>query len=364
MGRRLRALAAEIDTCGRDSVAAALDREIANRANSYLTGLETYRRHPFRRRRAASPVLWREGTTRLLDYGSGATGPVVLIVPSLINRYYVLDLLPERSFLRHLARTGLRPIVVDWGAPGSDERDFDLTDYVAGRLEAAFSAALSVTGAPIGLVGYCMGGLLALALALRRQDQVGCLALLATPWDFHVGRARQVRMLARAAECLAAICGPRDDVPVDMIQSLFFALDPFTAERKFIRFAALDPDGEDARAFVALEDWLNDGVPLAAGVARDCARFWYGENRPRCGRWRIAGERIDPQLLRRPALVVVPGRDRIVPPRSAEPLAAALGAATVLRPPLGHVGMMAAARAPTMLWTPIAEWLQAQLGNQ
>ena len=360
MGKRLRALTAEIDACGRDSVAAALDRELANRANSYLTGLEAYRRHPFRRRRAASPVLWREGTTRLLDYGSGATGPVVLVVPSLINRYYVLDLLPERSFLRHLASRGLRPVVVDWGAPGKDERDFDLTDYVVGRLETAFAAAFRVAGAPIGVIGYCMGGLLALALALRRQEQVGCLALLATPWDFHAERAKQVRLLARAGEFLAAICGPRVDVPVDVIQSLFLLLDPFTAERKFSHFAALDPEGEQARAFVALEDWLNDGVPLAAGVARDCARFWYGENRPRCGRWRIAGQRVDPQLLRRPALVVVPGRDRIVPPRSAEPL----GAATVLRPLLGHVGMMAAARAPAMLWTPIAEWLQAQLGNQ
>ena len=69
-----------------------------------------------------------------------------------------------------------------------------------------------------------------------------------------------------------------------------------------------------------------------------------------------------PELLDRPALVVVPGRDRIVPPNSAEPLAATLGTATVLRPPLGHVGMMAAVRAPEMLWTPVAAWLRAQLG--
>src|SRR5215469_2111673 len=114
-GERLRALVAEIEALGRDSVAAALDREIAHRAASYLTGLEAYRRHPFRRRGDARPVLWREGTTRLLDYGRDTAGPVVLVVPSLINRYYVLDLLPERSFLRHLAAEGLRPVVVDWG---------------------------------------------------------------------------------------------------------------------------------------------------------------------------------------------------------------------------------------------------------
>jgi polyhydroxyalkanoate synthase len=160
---------------------------------------------------------------------------------------------------------------------------------------------------------------------------------------------------------LATLCDAHGSVPVDVIQGLFFALDPFTAERKFTRFAALDPAGEEARAFVALEDWLNDGVPLTPRVARDCARAWYGDNEPGRGLWRVGGERVDPKLLHRPALVVVPRHDRIVPPRSAEPLAAALGDVTVLRPPLGHVGMMSAARAPSMLWTPITQWLQTQL---
>lgn len=357
----LRGLAAEIDAAGRSSVAAALDIEIAHRVKSYLAGLEAYRRHPYRRSNEAPPVLWREGTTRLLDYGGEPGRPVILVVPSLINRFYVLDLLPERSFLRHLAGCGLRPLVVDWGEPGGEERRFGITDYVAQRLENAFEAALVPAGAPIGVAGYCMGGLFALALALRRPDETGCLAVLATPWDFHSERAQQPRFFDVIADYLPLLCDHQGALPVEAIQSLFFMLDPFSAERKFTRFAALDPNGEKARAFVALEDWVNDGVPLAAGVARDCARSWYGDNQPARGLWKIGGETVDPKQLRSPALVVVPGRDRIVPPSSAEPLAAALGGATVLRPPLGHVGMMAAARAPGMLWTAIADWLRARL---
>jgi polyhydroxyalkanoate synthase subunit PhaC len=99
-------------------------------------------------------------------------------------------------------------------------------------------------------------------------------------------------------------------------------------------------------------------------VARDCARSWYGDNEPARGLWQIGGETIDPKRLRSPALVVVPSRDRIVPPNSAEPLATALGGAIVLRPPLGHVGMMSAARAAGMLWSAIADWLHARLGAQ
>ena len=240
-GERLRGLAAEIDAAGPSSFAAALDLEITRRAKSYLAGLEAYRRHPYRRSGEAPPVLWREGTTRLLDYGGDTAGPVILVVPSLINRFYVLDLLPERSFLRYLAGRGLRPLVVDWGAPGREERKFDLTGYVAGRLESAFEASVQIASAPIGIAGYCMGGLFALALALRCPDQTACLSLLATPWDFHAERAPPARFFGLIADHLPLLCGQQGTLPVEMIQSLFFMLDPFTAERKFTRFAALDP---------------------------------------------------------------------------------------------------------------------------
>ncbi len=363
---RLRVLAAEIDGLGSDRIAAAVDREIAARAENCLAGLEAYRRHPFRRDQTPRPALWSRGSTRLLDYGEAtegepAAGPAVLIVPSLINRYHVLDLLPERSFLRHLAGRGLRPLVVDWGEPGPDERGFDLSDYVADRLDGAFAAAIRIAGAPVAILGYCMGGLLALALALRRRREAACLALLATPWDFHAERSAQARLLGLAADWLPGLCGVAGIVPVDLIQGFFFLLDPFAAERKFARFGALDMAGAEARGFVALEDWINDGVGLPLAAAQSCMRAWYGDNEPGRGQWRVAGRPVRPRLLRRPALVVVPDHDRIVPPRSAAPLAEALGGATVLRPPLGHVGMMAAARAPELLWTPIADWLQAQL---
>ena len=181
--------------------------------------------------------------------------------------------------------------------------------------------------------------------------------LLAVPWDFHAERATQARLLGAVADWLPAVCGTSGTVPVEIVQGLFFLLDPFSAERKYIRFAALDQTSAAARDFVALEDWINDGVALPLAVMRNCLRSWYGENAPARGRWRVSGDVVRPAELRRPALVVAPGSDHIVPPRSAAALAAMLGTAEVMRPPLGHVGMMAAARAPDLLWTPLAQWL-------
>ena len=358
------ALAAEIRGLGRDRATAALDRELSRRAAAFLAGVEAYRGHPFHRAPSRVPVRWHRGAARLLDYGrgeKGESGPTVLIVPSLINRYTIVDLVRERSFVRTLARSGLRPLVLDWGEPGPAERDFTLSDYITGPLGEAAGAAVGLAGGPLALCGYCMGGLLALALAVHRPAEVACLALLATPWDFHAERPDQAALLASLLDCLPLFIGGADCVPVSVIQSLFMALDPFLAERKFIRFAGMDMAGDAAKGFVALEDWINDGVPLARRVALECARSWYRDNDPARGAWRVAGRLVRPDEVRVPSLVVLPSRDRIVPPRSAAPLAAALPQATVLRPPFGHIGMMASVKAPDAVWQPISDWLRGQL---
>jgi polyhydroxyalkanoate synthase subunit PhaC len=356
------ALADAVARLGPESFRVALDRELGRRAGAFLAGLEAYRRHSYRRATPPVPVLWCAGSMRLLDYGRGRGGAAVLLVPSLINRYYILDLLPERSFVRRLAAAGLRPLVIDWGDPGAVECGYSLDDYLSGPLDGALTAAAAANGGrPVALLGYCMGGLLALAAALRRPADVAALALLATPWDFHSERRDQAQLLGMLADWLPLVLDDGAAVPLWIIQSVFLALDPFLAERKFVRFAAMDPAGAAARGFVALEDWVNDGVPLARRVAVECACSWYRDNAPARRRWRVGGRPVIPAELQKPTLVVLPSRDRLVPPASAAPLAAAIAGATVMRPPFGHIGMMASAAAPRAVWRPIAEWLLARL---
>ncbi|MFC7551455.1 alpha/beta fold hydrolase [Pseudoroseomonas wenyumeiae] len=141
----------------------------------------------------------------------------------------MLDLLPGHSMLRHLAARGCRVLLLDWGWPGEVERRFTLTDYIAGRLERALAAPPVAALGPVALVGYCMGGLLALAAALRRPERVRALALLATPWDFAAGgpeAAERARGLAALLPGLEPVLQATGSLPVDAIQSLFAMLDP------------------------------------------------------------------------------------------------------------------------------------------
>jgi polyhydroxyalkanoate synthase len=334
---------------------AAVLRRLLREDRALLRGLAAYRTHPHQRRLPEPPVIWAEGGSRLLDYAPGAAGPVVLFVPSLVNKASVLDLDEGASLLRWLAAQGVRPLLLDWGWPGPEERRFDLTAYVAGRLERALMAVPQ----PVVLAGYCMGGLLALAAAQRRPDRVRALALLATPWDFHAAEPAAARALAALLPVLEPAMGLLDALPVEALQLLFAVLDPFAIAEKFRRFSRLPMDGPAARRFVVLEDWLNDGVPLAAPVAREVLAGWYGGNTPGRGAWRLAGQPVNPAALAMPAFCAIPARDRIVPPASAEALAAALPAAQVHRAAAGHIGMVVGSGAEAALWRPLKEWLHS-----
>ncbi len=342
------------------ALAAAVDREGRRRLGEFLSGVERYRAHPYRRDLEFPPAVWADGTTRLYDYGrDGAKGLPVLIIPSLINRAYILDLSSRRSFLRWLADQGVWPFLLDWDAPGAMERQFTLTDYIRGRLEPALDCVAGLTGERPVVAGYCMGGLLAAALAQRRLRDIQGLVLLATPWDFHAVRPEQARGIAYLVSGWEGIMGALGELPVDLLQALFAALDPQLGERKFTAFAALDPGSNQARDFVALEDWVNDGVPLAAPVARECLFGWYGANSAAARQWRVDGRPVDPAALDLPALAIIPANDRIVPPRSALALADAMPRAARLSPAAGHIGMMVGRGVEETVWRPLLDWLEA-----
>lgn len=328
--------------------------EILRQDRALIAGIAAYRSAPYMRELRNPPAIWEEEETQLLDYGG--TGPAVLFVPSLINRAYILDLMEGGSMLRFLRTQNLHPYLLDWGWPGEVERQFSLTDYIAGRLERALAA---IPG-PVILAGYCMGGLLALAAALRTQQsgtgKVSALALLATPWDFHAGDAILPKRISDAMPAIEMMLQFSSTLPIDALNTLFTMVDPYGVGDKYRDFAAQDKSLPRARRFVAMEDWLADGVPLAAPVAREALGGWYVTNNTARNQWRVAGQVVDPAQLDMPAFCAIPARDRLVPAASAQALAAQLTQATIIQPKAGHIGMVAGSTSETSLWRPFMEW--------
>ncbi|MEM9049804.1 MAG: alpha/beta fold hydrolase [Pseudomonadota bacterium] len=338
-----------------------MTQEATDRLRQMLAGIEAWQRHPHKRRLSAPRVVWQGGASRLLDFGG--TGPAVLAVPSLINRAYILDLGRGHSLMRYLAGRGLRPLLLDWGDAGPDEAAFDLNAFAQHRLVPALHVAASQ--GPIALLGYCMGGTLAVALAQTQPQHVARLALIGAPWRFSeaLGVAAALRQLGRQTgtlqltQALLAIEQAFGVIPGDLMQLLFAMLDPGLTLAKFRRFAEMPRHSRDARRFVELEDWVNSPVGLPGPAARDILIDWQLRDVTGRGLWRLSGTRIDPARLSMPSLLFCATEDRIAPPSATEPLARAIPGARLATPATGHVGMIVGRASPATVWKPLADFL-------
>ena len=343
----------------------AVQLEITQRLSAFTDGIQAYQSAARNDRPPEPPVIWQSGAARLLDYGAtieaAKPGLPILVVPSLVNRGYILDLTEDRSLLRHLAKQGLRPLLMDWGSPGTEEKSYTLTDYITGPLQNAFDHIREHSGSAPVLMGYCMGGDLTLALAARNPGQIPALVLMATPWDFQAGQEAYLPILAAMAPALESMIQALGLLPVDVLQAMFAGLNPGGPGIKFRNFANLSLASAQAQTFIALEDWLNDGVPLAGPVARECLFEWYLQNTPATGQWRIAGDVVNPADITAPSLVVVPDTDYIVPPEGAKMLANLIPGAQLKMVKAGHIGMVAGGRARSALYAPLVKWLHGVL---
>ncbi|ODP36673.1 alpha/beta hydrolase [Sphingomonas turrisvirgatae] len=324
----------------RNETAASPDRRAAA-----LRGLAAYQDARRPRPRRAMPVIASAGRAVLRDYGGD--GPPVVFVPSLINPPVVLDMPHGRSLLRWLSRQGLRPLLVDWGDPTPHDCGQDVTAHI----ETMLLPLLRSIGEPVALVGYCLGGTMALAAAAAHR--VRGLALIAAPWRFSGFGPAALGSIDRLWHAAQPTCERLGLVPMEVLQSGFWQLDPGRTIAKFERFGRLPPDSAQARQFVAMEDWANAGAPLTYAAGRQMFDDLFCADLPGRGHWQVGGAIADPAALPCAAVEFVSLTDRIVPAASA----AGLADHRALR--LGHVGMVVGSSARQSLWQPLADWLVA-----
>lgn len=325
-----------------------------------LAGISRYHQHSYKRMEQERKIIWQKGSVRVLDCSDqlADNAPVVFLVPSLVNRYYILDLMPGKSLVDALNEAGIRPLVIDWGTPTAEELNYSLDDYILKITgDALKHVKETFPDADLHLAGYCMGGTLAVALAQFHSEKLSSLIAIATPWDFHQDLGVFAREMLGNEMAWQSMLGSLESFPVDILQAFFASLDPSLCLNKFRMFNQMREGSDRAKEFVALEDWLNDGVPLPKKVAMSCFSDWYGSNKTVAGMWEVDGEKIQPEHLKLPAMVALPKSDRIVPPKSALALANQLPNAEIKHCGSGHIGMMVGSSARDGLWQDVIKWV-------
>jgi len=324
----------------------------------FFKGIQKYQGHPFRRNMPELPAVWSAGEARLLRAGTGGARhktPIVLI-PSMVNKSDILDLLQERSLLRWLAGQGFDAYLFDWGQAAHDEGQQDANIAMTERL----IPALESLGGPVLLLGYCMGGLFAAAASTLRPDLVQGCVMLATPWNFHDEKAALKNRLTLMRPTALPYMKQYNRLPESWMQAVFATLDPEGSIRKFSAFADMAEGDKREEIFMAVEDWLNEGLDLPAGIAMMCMEEWYEQNLPYKGEWEVCGKPIRAGDIKVPTLVVAAKEDKIVPLDSALAFADQRVKGERVVVSTGHVGLIAGGKAIKDVWTPIAEWFALQ----
>jgi len=247
------------------------------------------------------------------------------LVPSLINPPRILDLDEEVSLASAIAGMGRRAILLDWGNANS-RSDLD----VARHVEELLLPLLRSIGEPAALVGYCLGGTMAIAAA----NVVPCESVLtlAAPWNFarypDSSRAALAEMWNHSHNASRELGA----LPMEVLQASFWSLDPERTVQKFAEFGRLNEASVEAQRFVQLEDWANEGEPLPYPAAKELIEDMFERDLPGSGRWRV-GEKPVSDDLEAPLLNLTAERDRIAPASTA-PRGKTVGIAS------GHVGMI------------------------
>lgn len=327
-----------------------------------VQGIRNYQLHDFKRPESNKPVIWQDGEVRLFHYApKKKTKARVLVIPSMINGSEILDLLPDRSLLNWMTNEGFELYLLDWGDLTKDKELKSLDLALGKKMKKLLKWLKPQSELPLTGLGYCMGGLLLAAADQLYPRIFDHLCFIATPWDFKKDtKGNFSESVTNWAKEGLPQTMHLDYMPAQWLQMIFAGVDANLIARKFSAFADMEPKSREAQLFIAVEDWVNGGSDLPTSIVHHTVGGWYLENKTMKGEWSIAGEVIDVANITKPSFVVVPGKDKIVPPNSARPLGKKIKGAMVIEPDCGHISMMIGSKAEEQVWIPLRDWIFLQ----
>ena len=307
-------------------------------------------------------VVMQRGQTRLLAYRPRQPDPrkpPLLIVYALVNRPYVLDLEPQRSFLRGLLAGQRSLYLVDWGYPGATDRERRLEDYVVADLDACVEAVATHHPkiAP-DLLGVCQGGSMSLCHALIRPGRFRKLVLTVTPIDFQCDDFLLCKWLRYVD--VDAMVERLGDIPGEILNWAFLALKPLTLSSvKARKFIELMDDPAALATFARMEHWIQDSPDQAGPAFAEFVQHFIRDNVLVNGGLTLDGKAVRVSQLQCPLLNVYAEADHIVPPAASTALSRLVPAEIYTEQAFagGHIGLFTGHRSRSQVAAAINDWL-------
>ncbi|MGB6784444.1 MAG: alpha/beta fold hydrolase [Nitrosotalea sp.] len=311
--------------------------------------------------RTPSEVIKMKGRFDLLHYKSDhptVQKTPLLVVGSLINRYYILDLLPHVSIIKNLQRQGFDIYATDWGTPKSFDKDLSLETYAEEYVENAVEKVKQVTGSDkVSLFGYCWGGLFALIYTSTHQENVKNLILHATPVDIDKEKTIIENWTAHLnADSLVDAFG---NIPGWLINLGFLLRNPVEAMLKYPRYFSEPRSLDEIQQFFAIETWLYDSRPIIGQVYREIVDQVYRKNLLIKNKMKVGSDIINLKNITVPLIDIVGTKDDLVPPSASTSVINAVSSTDkkLIEFPTGHVGLCISNAAHEKLWPEVGRWI-------
>jgi len=272
---------------------------------------------------AATPgkVVYRNALMELIQYEprTPQAYPVpVLVVPSWIMKYYVLDLSPENSMVRYLLEQGHTVFMISWKNPDAEDRDLSLESYLRLGVLAALSAVEKIIpGQPVHGVGYCLGGtMLAIAaayLARSAERRLATVTLLASELDYtepgELGLFIDESQIAFLEDVMWS-CGYLDGKAMAGAFTLLNTRDLVWSRIVYDYLMGQRAPMSDLMA------WNADATRMPFRMHSEYLRKFYLDNELAAGRYEVDGRPVALADIRVPMFAVATERDHVSPWRS------------------------------------------------
>jgi len=311
-----------------------------------------------------SEVVFKEDKLKLLRYQPEVEQkhrPALLITFALVNRPYILDLMPHKSVVRHFLRAGFDVYLIDWGVPTPNDRHLTLDHYVNRYMLNVVNYIRETTGDDqISLMGYCMGGTMSAMFTSLHQELIRTFILMAAPIDWSNKESLLQVWSDEKYFDVDKIVDTFGNAPPQWLQSNFALLKPVTnLMEKYLGFYEKMTDEKFVEEFFAMETWANDNIPVAGETFRQFMRDLYQKNLLVQGKLRLGTKRIDLKNITCPILNLTATNDHLVPCGQSQPFNDLVGSSDrkSINFAAGHIGLAVGSKAQRDLWPKVAEWL-------